>query len=310
LRFCGRFVFARHADGTYSVLAPSFDLPFEAHRALMSVPQNSLKYFDRDKPIGLPPTQITTLQPLMRVASHTDPLNPQVLVWDVAGLHVSYTAAAPANVTLTNVKGELIDLATVEKVRTHPAAPPAIELRPESLRANDCGVTTAVIAISRGTGTVKTACDTEEAFVDGGAAMVADLKARHPNVKIEGDPVKAKEDPNNPGSAFMRLPAEIVDFSMSGQAGPDGPVLTLRLTNNKGDLAGLVSVRDGATISFSNLCASIREPGDSDLEFRRYYALLQTPPGDAGLVPHEPTTLSEGPCCICGVTIDTALPVP
>ncbi|HLG54026.1 MAG TPA: hypothetical protein VI485_01770 [Vicinamibacterales bacterium] len=306
LRFYGRFIFARHANGTYSVLAPTFDLPFEAHRALMSIPQSSLKYLDRDNLIGLPAMQITTLQPLLRTASHTNPLNPQVVVWDLAGLHVWYTAAAPANVTLTSVKGDLIDLATIETVRTHPSPPPPTELLPESLRANDSGVTTAVIAISQGTGTVNTACNTLEAFVDGGAAMVADLKERHPDVNIQGDPVVPKEDPQNPGSDFMRLPAEIVEFSMTGQPGPDGPVLTLQLTNNQGDLAGLVSVRDGTTISFSNLCAAIRRPGDSDLEFSRYYALLQTSPGGAGLVPHEPTATSEGPCCICAATLSTA----
>jgi hypothetical protein len=310
LRFYGRFVFAKHANGTYSVLAPTFDLPFEKHQALMSIPQPSLKYFDRDNPIGLPTTQITTLQPLLRTASHNDPLHPQVVVWDLAGLRVSYTAAAPAGVTLKSPTSVLPDLATIEAVRTNSTTPPAIELRPDSLRPNDCGVTAAVVVVAQGDGTVKTACDTMETFVDGGAAMVADIKERHPEVKIQGDPVVPKKDPKNPSNDFALLPAEIVEFEMTGQAGPEGPVLTLQLTNSRGDHAGVVSVRDGATISFSNLCAAIRLPGDSDLEFSRYYALLQTPPGDAGLVPHEPTTTSEGPCCICGVTIATTHPVP
>src|SRR5688572_28747922 len=116
---------------------------------------------------------------------------------------------------------------------------------------------------------------------------------------VKAPPLRFVRDPDTNAELTERL-AESVDFTVTCEEKVlDTPVLTLTFANASGEPVGLVTVNDGATVAFSNLCAPLHEPGDHDLEFSQYYNLLETSPGPDGLVPsYGDTALSEASPCV------------
>ena len=282
LRFHGRFLYGERPDGSFEVMAPAFGPEFRPHRALMSVAQMDLQ-FHAQAAIGTARPQITTLDPMIRTASHHDEENPQVLIWDLSGLRVSYEAATP--VTLGQ-EPQIVALETLEEARAEGGG---AELDSRALTADPHGRTQAVVKVSAGTGTAVANVEAPMAFV------------------------KAADVGNEEGLSFAKtpgaesdltiMPADLVKFLVEPPATAQGTHLTLKFSSASEAVVGMVSVKDGGTVSFSNLCAPIHEPGATDLEFVQYYDLLQDSPGMDGLVPHEATGNSEGPCCVCAARI-------
>jgi hypothetical protein len=295
IRFHGRFVFARR-DGGFSALAPHFEAPFAPHRALMSIPFDQLKFFDDDH--GASRKQITTLHPMLRIASGGDAKTPQVLIWDLSGLRVRYSAT-PSPATLGGV-GRIIGLDELEAARKATTAPRLVD---SALEPDSRGRTSAVIEITGGRGVGFTPITTLSRFVDGGDARLVDLKEKGlgtaaPNLTFVPDPADDNQD-------LKALLAESVDFAVDATQDAEGPVLTMSFANASGEVVGEVTVRDGGVVAFSNLCAPLHEPSDHDLEFSQYYRLLQTSPGDDGLIPSndDPGALSEQFPCVTAAQI-------
>ena len=293
IRFHGRFVYAKR-DGGFSVLAPNFDPPFAPHRALMSIPFDQLKFFDNSNGGH---KQITTLHPMLRIATGGDVPTPQVLVWDLSGLHVSYSGS-PQPATLAG-DAKVPELTTLEEARKGPTP----KLAASAHRADTRGRTCAVIDVIAGEGSGITPLEDDAKFVKGGEARQADMAAKGvPG--IAAPTLSFARDPKNPTADLKAVLAESVDFSVtSGEKVEDDPVLTLTFANASGEPVGRVTVRDDSVVAFSNLCAPLHEPGDHDLEFSQYYNLLEASPGADGLVPTFPAALSEAFPCVGAASI-------
>jgi hypothetical protein len=295
IRFHGRFVFAGHDNG-FSVLAPHFDAPFAPHRALMSIPFDQLKFFNVDA--GSNRKQITTLHPMLRIAERGDAKTPQVLIWDLSGLRVTYSTA-PGPATLGG-DARVIELSTLEAARHASRAP---RLADSALKPDARGRTSAVIEIAGGEGVGITPLTTNSKFVNGGHARLAELAQK--GLATAAPVLSFVPDPADENQDLKALLAESVDFAVEATQDAEGPVLTMSFANASGEVVGLVTVRDGAAVAFSNLCAPLHEPSDNDLEFSQYYNLLQDSPGDDGLIPSndDPGGLSEQFPCVTATRI-------
>ena len=289
IRFHGRFVYAA-SEGGFSVLAPKFDPPFAPHQPLMSIPFDHLQFFDNDTE---PRTQITTLDPMLRIATGGGAKTPQVLVWNLAGLRVTYSGA-PQPATLAGA-AKVPELSLLEQARSGP--PPSLSDRAH--RLDEEGLINALVEVVAGAGVGLTPLDIDAKFVSGGDARLLDMEARGvPGIKAPT--LNFAPDPGNAKADLKMMVAESVDFTLKPQDRAEGGlVLTMTFTNAGGKIVGRVTVKDGSTVAFSNLCAPLHESGDHDLEFSQYYNLLQVSPGDDGLVPsYGASALSEAFPCV------------
>lgn len=285
LRFHGRFLYGRREDGSFSVMAPTFASRFAPHRPLMSIPQADLR-FRAPGVIGTSRPMITTLNPTLRTASHPNDQEPQVLVWDLTGLRVTYDVASPVSLT---EKPEIMALEKLEEARDAKAE---VRLDRRALVADTHGRSRAVVNVTSGEGTAISNVGHDLFFV------------KADDVNSEGELNFAKTP--DAKSDLRIKPADLVKFSVQPPkiAAADQSHLTLKFSSASEEIVGLVSVLDGGIVSFSNLCAPLQEPGQTDLEFVQYYDLLEHSPGMEGLVPHEASGISEGPCCVCAARIE------
>jgi hypothetical protein len=278
LRFHGRFLYVKDANDRLQVIAPTFNGSFSPHDTLMAIPHPEIVFVE-DHDVTRP---LTTLAPKCRIASHVDPLNPQVVVWDLKGLHVSYDLEA--EVSFAKSAMQVLDLLELEAIRD-----PGVttKLDATALKATDSR-TNSVIRVSAGVGTF-TGANPGVNFVSSAAV----------NALAAGQPLKMAKQGG--GALLSVTPAEVVSFDVPLSA----PALTMRFSTAAGEEVGRVTVADGAVISMSNLCAPIAVPQSSDLEFGRYYDLLTPSPGSLGLIPHDGTGGSESACCVCAAQVPT-----
>jgi hypothetical protein len=274
LRFHGRFLYGQHENGSFSVMAPAFKDPFKTHHPLMSIAHDYLCFLADDVGDGRRP--VTTLDPWFRIASHSDDSNPQVLVWNLNGLNVSYQGEE--KVTLPQ-QPAIPDLAVLEEAR-HAPAPKVSEA---ALTARADGPTSAIVNVTAGRGDAVASAPSPTHFI---------VAKDH---DTPGAPLAATADGK---SDLTILPADLIKFSVEPRTTDEGTFLALEFSRGT-ERVGTVAVKDGGTISFSNLCSPIAIPASTDLEFTRYYDLLENSPGDSGLVPRDATGGSEGSCCVC-----------
>ena len=78
--------------------------------------------------------------------------------------------------------------------------------------------------------------------------------------------------------------------------------MTLTLTDEHDAVVGRVTVKGDSVVSFSNLCPPLPRLQTYDLEFSRYYDLLDSgPAAGSRIIPKEPTTTSLGEGADCWV---------
>jgi hypothetical protein len=280
LRFQGRFLYAEdRSKKTLSVVAPRFaPEPFGEHRPLMSIRHASVLFkvgADGEK------RQVTTLNPAFRILSESTDADPQVLVWDLTGLKVKYVTSSAANggLTTTTVGGKTIEVVGLDRLEDNETrrATRKDDLIPGTDWAN------AVVQVT-----------------DMGAATAVEpipYSYSHESIVRAGQPPKAVKDRNNPNKDLIKHPAERVDFDITIPEPGDDAHLTL-MFEKRGSPIGEVCVKKGGIVCFSNACAEIHEPPQVDLEFSRYYDMLQMHHKDA-LIPFDDSlvTLIEGiPC--------------
>jgi hypothetical protein len=282
-RLYGRFVYAEamqegsDAASRVSVIAPNFDEQlFGRHQVLMSVQRGRVVFGDG----------ATTAEPTTRLASAAPIEEAELLVWDLSGLRVTYGISA-SNVTLRPRSGEVLALPRLESLQGRTA-----ELDPSALRPDANGISNAIIELTAGEGVAAPALASASVLLSTVAA------ARDSLLDAQQTAVR---DPDTQ-SAIEAVPADLVEFAIPL---PNGQrALTLTLTGADGT-ARRVTVREGTTVVFTNLCSHLHAPRTFDLEFSQYYNLLKSDPGADALIPVErpkgamdPGPLSEGIDCI------------
>jgi hypothetical protein len=281
LRFYGRFLFTPSGK-SIAALAPHLDAGSGAHQPLMTIAHRDIDFgkvgdaarttFDpafRHVVDGAIPTQVP----------QNKSVSPEVLVWDVSGRVVRYqTSGAP---TLANEPGaELLKLSQLIAPGRAPAVA-AKALQPGSL-------TNAVVELSGGRAEAKALMQNGDVqFTDEDKAR-AHLEAQA--ALVAGPPLDIATDAS--GAKIKKVPADLVEVTVDVAAATP----SLRLTCDD-DGRDFVTVKDGAVVTFTNLCPNVQRPRRVDMEFSKYYDLLQNEP-DKALVPMEPDgSLGEGMGC-------------
>jgi hypothetical protein len=298
LRFYGRFFYAEAMRGNtpanlISVIAPNFDArQFGKHQTLMTIERRQVAF-------GVA-GELTTLPPKLRnVSDVSDITRAESYIWDLSGLLVSYDLSGPVSLTelpqtqagapLAAGVGDsrVLDMAELESLLQRPEP----TLRADALHPSAKGISNAVITVTSGVGTatpviengIELATEREINRVktlarDTGGVTTASIKT----IPLPGST-----------SPFSAVPADLVEFQVPLPA--DRPqVLMLQFRNSAGNEVGLVTVRDGTIVSFSNLCSEIRRPQFQDMEFTQYYSLLDGPPKPEILVPVDVTANAGG----------------
>lgn len=273
LRFYGRFVYAeavregRAAADRISVLAPNFDQQlYGRHQVLMSVQRGQVIYGN----------QATTFEPSMRMASDAPIYDAELMVWDVAGCQVTYGLSS-SPVELVPHTGDVLALPKLESLRGRSA-----ELDRRALRASRQGLSNAVIELSAGHGVATPVLDQAKVLLST-AAAAQDSWTRAQDT-VARDPETDEQ--------IETLPADLVEFSVPL---PDGQrALTLCFAQEDGPTRR-VTVREGTTVVFTNLCTRLEAPRKFDLEFLQYYSLLEGNPGLDALIPIEAASGAGGP---------------
>jgi hypothetical protein len=288
LRFHGRFMYTlKKETGHLTVIAPTFPSEgpnkFAEHEMLMAIPLSQVMFFATEEDKKLKRSR-TTLQPKHRVASHEDAENPQIVVWDIGGRHVSYDA--PGGLTLpkddkSNVTLNVLELVKLEAIR-NPSA--VVRLDGNALNLADSR-TNSLFDVSSGVCTA--------VGENAGINLVSRAQAK------AGRGVTLVPDPADKSQTAEFSAAELLTVDVTPHKNDDGDFDYLTLQFVAGQEKKTVTVKDGATVAFSNLCAEFVPPENTDLEFGRYYDLLSDPPGDDRLLPHDGTGASEGACCVC-----------
>jgi len=281
LRFQGRFVYALSSTTKrITVMAPDFSGRFARHQPLMTIAASHLVFTNPNMP-GL----LTSLDPTYRVSVETEDLRrAETFVWDLAHRSVSYDVTEGVQLNSgVNESGEpveVLDLGLLAKLTGQTAT-----LRPDAAEQ-----AMAVIEVTAGIGTAKLVFPnlTKSKFV-----TVADDASGPPDTPIKNAEAEDQET----------LVAEVVDFvvTLPGSL----PFLTLTLTP-PGGKAGTVTVKRGGTICFSHMCAALHPRQRNDVEFSRYYDLLDMPANADRLIPVEPPppkALAEGMDCYAAAQI-------
>lgn len=309
LRFYGRFVYAEAMkDGKpankISAIAPNFEVRrFGKHQALMTIQRDQLQFG--------PDGGLTTLPPAFRnVSDRPDILDAEFMVWDLSGLRVTYGLTGAVTLKDEPAAGfaaagaapaadhKVLDLEQLETLRG--AGKPT--LAPTALRPDARGgPANAVIEITAGAGVAKPVLENaihlareEDVIRAREAREFKDAGGSPAAGATEIAPIK------NPVTSQFEtaVPADHVEFSVPLPAGVK--VLTLTFLGASDAEVGIVTVAENTTVSFSNLCCSLRPPVFEDLEFSQYYQLLSGPADTKRLIPVEvraPGLLSEGQDC-------------
>jgi hypothetical protein len=282
-RFNGRFVYALSPKKVWAI-APHFTPPFDVHQPKMAIRHDLIQF-------QLANTTITTLEPECRLTSdirlpavhaHGDP-EPEVLVWDLAGLTMSIGAPAASTLEPTPDKPKSpLHLPELEEVRG--GGRPA--LKTSALRAGSRSESNAVFELVGATGKSRPLVDRK--------TRVSDFV----DVSVNGDQATPKQ---KNGADFSKFPADFVEFEVQATS-----PLSMTFHDEHGRQAGVVVVKPGALVCISHLCARIKVPLSTDLEFSQYYNLLTTDPGTSSLVPFvlRGEGLAEGMGCHLVATID------
>lgn len=299
-KFHGRFLFAQSREQggrprTVSVIAPRFDpARFGHHQSLMTIRHSDLKFRLKD---AKDQELLTTLEPLLRVTDpavhhgRPDAYDPQLVIWDLSGRRVGFQDRGAVSLA-DNESATVLKLEELEAVQGRPD----VKLDATALQPSKDGKTQTVVDITAGAGVATASTHTEVQF-----ASEANIMAGRPTL-VRG---LASKD------LLTRVPAEVVEFTVpiETRSPSDGrPFLTLRFTDSETGDVGLVSVVDGAVVTFSNACAKIAAPPDYDLEFSRYYDLLITSRKMDGLIPCDLTGLAESVPCYLSSTVWFELP--
>lgn len=273
LRFYGRFVHAeaRRGGGSakkMSVIAPTFEPRFGRHQTLMTIQRNQVQYGGRQ----------TTLKPMLRTTSAGPILDAELLIWDLSGLTVAYGVSS--DVQLRTEGGDVLELRELESLRGRQAS-----LSRSALQARVGGVANAVIEVTAGEGVARPVLE-EKVLLATEALALANMASI---ATAEKDPVTGKE--------IEKTPADLIEYTVTLPEERD-PLLTLSFADAGGTHLGVVTVKAGATVGFSNVCSDLHTPRHFDLEFSQYYGLLQASPGTDGLIPVGlPGALGEGIDC-------------
>ena len=282
LRFHGRFLFADATTregarvGRISAIAAQYDERGAGrHQTLMTIRHSDVVFMDKTFPL-------TTFDPHFRLTSpDVGSGDPELMVWDLSGLTVSYSAPGPANLT---PKGEVYRLIELEAFLKRSAVLDKSVLRPDLRRSN------AVIELTGADGVSETP-----------PKPVKMNLASEESIR-KGQPVRFEHPPTKP---VEREPADLVTFTVTVPDPPGKlPCLTLTCKSASGEVVGTIALKPGAAVGISNSCPQIEAPPESDLEFSRYYDLLSAPrPADV-LLPIAPSTaLMEGLRCYMLSTI-------
>jgi hypothetical protein len=277
LKFVGRFLQVVSRDGSRKFLAPNFAAPFNKHDVLMTIRHDHVKFFEPE--LTTPRTQMTTLDPKFRTAT-LDPQDKPFLAWDLNGLRVGFDVKAPVTVQDgRSGAGDPVVVTRLEKLES--LAGRTAKLNQAALNPGTGGPTNAVIEVTAGRGTAKTAEDERCSFSTTPGPSGSET---------------AKEG----GTVFRLVPAEIIEFQVDLPNDRELVTFTLVDSRKKSTTVTVRTDRGEPTVVFSNLCPNLHKPDDRDLEFGQYYNLLETPPPAGGFLPTRASgSLSESmPCTI------------
>jgi hypothetical protein len=270
---------------TITVLGPKFVREaFGAHQAHMSVRRDRLVF--RAGAEGQSPA-LTTVRPAFKMLTDAGLEQAEVFVWDLAGLKISYPVSGEVTLNGSELLADLRELETL-------AGRPEPTLGQAALQTGPAGTANTLVEVTAGVGTATRVITTAGAY-----RFVTETDA------LDNDPDNDVEVADGTGKPVEKPLADIVEFVVAVPAGQTR--LTLTLSHANGQAVGIVSVREGTTVSFSNLCTPIPRRHLYDLEFSQYYDLLANPPatGDR-LVPKAPPvpTLAEGVDCYVQAQIE------
>jgi hypothetical protein len=250
VRFYGRFVLARERKqskptGRITFLAPNLELRPEIgpHMPIMSIARSSLV----KEPIfrAVPPT--------FRTIANGDPQTSEYLIWDLAGTTVTVPSADGVDLKM---EATIPDLGDLEKSLGRSGRLNKKHLQPG-------GEVNATIELAGGQGRAFAS------FKNKGK-VIPESDAR------DGNPINDVPDKNFGEKEI----ADFVEINIPVNGNGAGPAelgtLALQL---RGKTNGTILVEagpEGATIGFSNLCATCpREAQAYDFEFAQYYRLLE-----------------------------------
>jgi hypothetical protein len=303
LRFYGRFFYAeamRNGKPANRMLAiaPNFDAKlFGKHQALMTVERKQVSFGAAG--------EATTVQPKFRnVSDVKDITKAEYYVWDLSGLRVSYGLEGPVSLKpqqrnkseekkhQSSGDRKVLDVAELERLMNRPK-PTLVQ---NAFTPDASGVSNAIIEVTSGEGIAKPVLENGIELATSGEIKRADA------ARVGGGSAVIQTIPN-PGTdqPVRAVPADLVEFEVPLKAGASA--LRLKFQDGSGKDVGIVTVKAGTTIAFSNLCSEIRKPEFQDMEFTQYYGLLSSaPPKAEVLVPVDAAAtgggnLSEGADC-------------
>jgi hypothetical protein len=241
LRFQGRFMHVQKA-GVTSVVAPRFP-HVEAHHPFMSIRHSGVLFAQGKQ-------RRTTLEPSYRILSDDASIDAQVVVWDLTGLQVQIDSKPSRAAGVAGRNCEVASLQDLEKNEGRKAALNVNALKPGDGLAN--------------------------AVIDLFGAAEADASPQVPTYFFSKEDVAVtapkkvlkkgtKQDLTIRPADRVEYVAQLMDST-----------LTLSFFDASNARVGLVRVKSGAVVCFSNWCPKISDTPDVDLEFSRYYDLLET----------------------------------
>jgi hypothetical protein len=298
LRFYGRFFYAEAMRGEtpanhISAIAPNFDTKrFGQHQCLMTIQRDRVAFGSEG--------ELTTLQPTFRNVSNVPNIvEAETYVWDLAGLRVTYPQRGEVSLKALPRGGgagtpdpQVLDIGQLEQLAQRGA--PSLA---ESARVPDAhGPANAIVEVTSGLGVAKPVLEQTVQLATDTEIKRAEQAAREAGAGVKAvDVVRTIRVPGTE-TPVAAIPADLVEFDV-----PLGKEesLTLEILNGRDELAGVVTVKAGTTIAFSNLCVEIRPPQFQDMEFAQYYTLLAEAPKQDVLIPVDAnrTVFSEGQDC-------------
>jgi hypothetical protein len=284
LRFQGRFLYAEHTKNkTLDVVAPRFPTAtFDEHRPMMSINHESVKFKDGAR-------VITTFDPSFRIMSDREVRDPQVMVWDLTGVTATYATAEKANGEVMPGEGKFdgktvpIDIFGVDTLEANEERPAKRKDDNVLIAGHDWA--SAIVKVTH----------------QGKATTVGEsvpFRYSEEDRAVAKDPAAVNELGKQ--TDLVNFPAERVDFAVK----PTKPAAYLVLSFKRGRKElGDVCVSPGGVVCFSNSCADIHEPIGVDLEFSRYYDMLEKHHAKA-LIPWDGQSPDKGELRAKAITIE------
>jgi len=241
LRFQGRFLHVQR-KGVTSVVAPRFP-HVEAHHPFMSIKHSGVLFAQGKQ-------RRTTLEPTYRILSDDPSVDAQVVVWDLTGVQVRIDSKPSRS---AGVKGHDCEVASVQALEKNEGR--KAELHFDSLKPGDSLTNTVIDLFGPAEAQAGPQVPTYF-FSKEDVAVTKPRKVLKKGTKKE----------------LTIRPADRVEY----EAQLLEPTLTISAFDATGARLGLVRVKSGAVVCFSNWCPKISDMPEVDLEFSRYYDLLQT----------------------------------